>query len=223
MEPSGQLKEAFEQSDLPMRVDVLDWHTITDSFRKVIEQDYVVVQKGTDEKNWHLGNNWCECVLADACHAIDYGLTAPAAENETGPKFLRITDIVSGNINWKTVPHVVADATTTSKYQLHDGDIVLARTGASTGESAYVKAPPLAVFASYLVRLQLKPEFDGRFLAYYLRSGNFWSFIRGVLGDKSAQPNASASTMTQAPFRFPREKNEQRAIAHILGTLGRQD
>ena len=159
----GQLKEAFEQSDLPMRVDVLDWHTITDSFRKVIEQDYVVVQKGTDEKNWHLGNNWCECVLpADACHAIDYGLTAPAAENETGPKFLRITDIVSGNINWKTVPHVVADATTTSKYQLHDGDIVLARTGASTGESAYVKAPPLAVFASYLVRLQLKPEFDGR-------------------------------------------------------------
>ena len=25
--------------------------------------------------------------------------------------------------------------------------------------------------------------------------------------------------MTQAPFRFPREKNEQRAIAHILGTL----
>ena len=42
----GQLKEAFEQSDLPMRVDVLDWHTITDRFRKVIEQDYVVVQKG---------------------------------------------------------------------------------------------------------------------------------------------------------------------------------
>ena len=168
----SQLKEAFEQSDLPMRVDVLDWHTITDSIRKVIEQDYVVVQKGTDEKNWHLGNNWCECVLADTCHAIDYGLTAPAAENETGPKFLRLTDIVSGNINWKTVPHVVADATT-RKYQLHDGDIVLARTGASTGESAYVKAPPLAVFASYLVRLQLKPEFDGRFLAYYLRSGNF--------------------------------------------------
>jgi len=75
------------------------------------------------------------------------------------------------------------------------------------------------VFASYLVRLKAKPDFDSRFLAYYLKSEDFWTFIRGVLGDKSAQPNASASTMTKAPLRAPRDKNEQRAIAHILGTL----
>ena len=47
----------------------------------------------------------------------------------------------------------------------------------------------------------------------------FWDFIRGVLGDKSAQPNASASTMTTAPLRVPKSKAEQRTIAHILGTL----
>ena len=44
-------------------------------------------------------------------------------------------------------------------------------------------------------------------------------YIDGVLGDKSAQPNASASTMTAAPFRAPKDESEQRAIAHILGTL----
>jgi type I restriction enzyme S subunit len=82
-----------------------------------------------------------------------------------------------------------------------------------------VRNPPQAVFASYLVRLKAKPDFDSRFLAYYLKSEDFWTFIRGVLGDKSAQPNASASTMTKAPLRAPRDKNEQRAIAHILGTL----
>ncbi len=166
-----------------------------------------------------MSGEWTECLLADACSSIDYGLTASAAADSTGPKFLRITDIVSGHIDWKTVPHVPADEGTFAKYQLHDGDIVLARTGASTGASAYVKAPPPAVFASYLVRLQAKPEFDARFLAYYLKSDDFWAFIRGVLGDKSAQPNASASTMTKAPLRAPREKNQQRAIAHILGTL----
>jgi type I restriction enzyme S subunit len=162
---------------------------------------------------------WIECSLAEACRSIDYGFTASAADHKSGPKFLRITDIVSGYIDWNTVPHVTADDETIAKYQLHDGDIVLARTGASTGASAYVKNPPPAVFASYLVRLQAKPEYDPRFLAYYLRSAEFWEFIRGVLGDKSAQPNASASTMTKAPFRAPRNKNEQRAIAHILGTL----
>ena len=105
------------------------------------------------------------------------------------------------------------------RYRLFDGDIVIARTGASTGMSTYIKTPPPAVFASYLVRLQAKPEFDPRFIAYYLKSEKFWDFIRGVLGDKSAQPNASASTMTTAPFSAPRDLAEQRAIAHILGTL----
>ena len=41
----SRLKEAFEESDLPMRVDVLDWHVISESFRKVIERDYMVVQQ----------------------------------------------------------------------------------------------------------------------------------------------------------------------------------
>lgn len=162
---------------------------------------------------------WLSSALADACASIDYGLTASAADHQRGPKFLRITDIVSGHIDWNSVPHVEANEATFAKYKLQDGDIVLARTGASTGASAYIKNPPPAVFASYLVRLQAKPNFDSRFLSYYLRSDTFWNFIRAVLGDKSAQPNASASTMTKAPLQAPRNKDEQRAIAHILGTL----
>ena len=39
------LKEAFEESDLSFRVDVLDWNRTAESFRKVIEQDYEVVQR----------------------------------------------------------------------------------------------------------------------------------------------------------------------------------
>jgi type I restriction enzyme S subunit len=33
----GRLEEAFEESDLPMRVDVVDWHTITRRFREIID------------------------------------------------------------------------------------------------------------------------------------------------------------------------------------------
>ena len=161
---------------------------------------------------------WKDCAVADACRAIDYGLTASASADAEGPKFLRITDIVGGPPNWDTVPHVAVDYKTKEKYKIFDGDIVIARTGASTGASAYVKNPPAAVFASYLVRLQTKPEFDSRFIAYYLQSEVFWDYIRGVLGDKSAQPNASASTMTAASISAP-PLPEQRAIAHILGTL----
>lgn len=166
-----------------------------------------------------MAGEWIECKLADACSSIDYGFTASAVNDSDNPRFLRITDIVSGAIDWNTVPYVVADQEVIKKYQLDDGDIVIARTGASTGSSAYIKAPPVSVFASYLVRLKAKSDFDSRYISYYLKSEAFWSFIRAVLGDKSAQPNASASTMTQAPFRAPKRKVEQQAIAHILGTL----
>ncbi len=38
------LKEAFEESELPFRVDVLDWHAISSEFQKVIEKGYEVIQ-----------------------------------------------------------------------------------------------------------------------------------------------------------------------------------
>jgi len=38
------LKDAFAESDLPFRVDVLDWRAISPEFRRIIEQEYVVVQ-----------------------------------------------------------------------------------------------------------------------------------------------------------------------------------
>ncbi len=166
-----------------------------------------------------VNKEWIECKLADACRSIDYGYTASANDAPVGPRFLRITDIVSGHIDWTSVPHVQADVGTQEKYRLSDGDIVIARTGASTGASMYIKNPPDAIFASYLVRLKIKNEFNSRFIAYYLKSDTFWSYIRGVLGDKSAQPNASASTMTQAPLRIPKERKKQEEIAYILGAL----
>lgn len=163
--------------------------------------------------------DWFEGRLADACASIDYGLTASAALTPVGPKFLRITDIVGGSLDWDSVPFVETDDQSTQKYRLNHLDIVIARTGATTGVSRFISDPPTAVFASYLVRLSIKPNFDPRFIGYWLKSPAFWGYLKGVLGDKSAQPNASASTMTNAPMRVPAALAEQRAIAATLGAL----
>ncbi|MFH1504228.1 MAG: nucleotidyltransferase domain-containing protein [Candidatus Omnitrophota bacterium] len=40
-----RLKEAFEESTLPFRVEVLDWHVTSESFKKVIERRYEIIQK----------------------------------------------------------------------------------------------------------------------------------------------------------------------------------
>lgn len=41
---SAALGEAFSESDLPWRVDIVDWSATNERFRKLIEQDKVVVQ-----------------------------------------------------------------------------------------------------------------------------------------------------------------------------------
>ena len=40
------LLDAFAESDLPWRVDVVDWASTSESFRRIIERDKVAVQTG---------------------------------------------------------------------------------------------------------------------------------------------------------------------------------
>ena len=41
----ADLREAFRESDLPFKVDVVDWATTRESFRRVIERECVVIRR----------------------------------------------------------------------------------------------------------------------------------------------------------------------------------
>jgi type I restriction enzyme, S subunit len=90
---------------------------------------------------------------------IDYGLTESATEQDTGNKFLRITDIRQGTINWDEVPFCECSESDAKKYELQEGDIVFARTG-SVGNTGLIKndTPKGSVFASYLIRIRPNKE-----------------------------------------------------------------
>lgn len=62
---------------------------------------------------------------------IRYGYTERASFENIDPKFLRITDIQNGNVDWLNVPYCKIDNDAINKYQLKDGDIVFTRTGAN--------------------------------------------------------------------------------------------
>ena len=42
----GNLAEDFSESDLPFRVDILDWATSQENFQRIVERDEVVIQQG---------------------------------------------------------------------------------------------------------------------------------------------------------------------------------
>jgi type I restriction enzyme S subunit len=44
LDETAILREAFEESDLPYRVDIVDWHAIEAGFRKIIAAERVPLQ-----------------------------------------------------------------------------------------------------------------------------------------------------------------------------------
>ena len=147
-----------------------------------------------------------------------YGYTASADMEEQGPKFLRITDIVPAAIDWELVPRCKIEEKDEDKYLLHEGDIVVARTGATVGYAKRInKLHPKVVFASYLVRLVPKRKSDAIFLGLSVERSAFkdfiWMFVTGA-----AQPQANATTMALFPVLYPPEPllNEFNRIAEPM-------
>jgi type I restriction enzyme S subunit len=65
-----------------------------------------------------------------------------------------------------------------------DGDLVVARIGATTGKAWLVRQPPEAVFASYLIRIRPRPGVDARFLAAFFDSDDYRAQINASKGGR---------------------------------------
>ncbi len=125
-----------------------------------------------------------------------YGFTASATNENIGPKLLRITDVANGDINWDDVPHCAISEKDEDKYLLNNGDIVVARTGATVGYAKRInKYHPKSVFASYLVRLKSIDSNMSYYIGIIAESDNYKEFIQAVASG-AAQPQANANLMT---------------------------
>lgn len=158
---------------------------------------------------------WKTKSLEELSERIDYGHTASADTAVVGPKFLRITDIQNGDVNWDTVPYCPATPDEIDKYRLCDGDIVFARTGNTTGKSFLLKQPPKdSVFASYLIRVRPSRGVDARFLAHFFDTPNYWSQIKKN-AQGAGQPGVNASRLKTLEIPVP-PLSDQKRIADIL-------
>ena len=157
---------------------------------------------------------WDRALLREICDSVNYGYTASANQEPIGPKFLRITDIVPDQIDWSSVPYCKTNKKNLSKYQLEKGDIVIARTGATTGYAKRIRDNYNAVFASYLVRIRVNPKYDNRYVGFVVESDEYKQFVQLNIGG-TAQPHANAQVLTSFPVPLP-PLSTQRKIAAIL-------
>jgi type I restriction enzyme S subunit len=160
-------------------------------------------------------DKWERFPLEELADSIDYGLTASAKNVLDGPKFLRITDIQNGNVDWAAVPSCDATDDDISKYSLRSGDIVFARTGATTGKSYLIReCPSRSTFASYLIRVRPGLRTEPRYLAHFFGTPDYWQQIQRE-AQGAGQPGVNGSKLKTLTVPLP-PLAEQLRIAGIL-------
>ena len=73
-----ELKEAFEESDLLISVDVMDWENIPENFKENIKKKYVVLQEKTELSGWR------EVKLGEIVQTLKAGKGFPRTPYEHG-------------------------------------------------------------------------------------------------------------------------------------------
>ncbi|EOW3941338.1 TPA: restriction endonuclease subunit S [Vibrio vulnificus] len=169
-----------------------------------------VLYKLPDGWEWHS--------VKKLSHNIQYGHTAKAESNGNA-KFLRITDIQDGKIDWQGVPTVSLEKKEINKYALNDDDLIFARSGATAGKSILIKnAPKDAVFASYLIRIVPNKKYIiPEYLSYFFLTPAYWEVV-GQNAAGAAQPNINGTKLSE--FIVPvAPQGEQKRIVEKLGAL----
>jgi len=165
--------------------------------------------------------NYETVTLDDVSEKIDYGLTTSATSSDTGIKFLRITDIQENGVDWQSVPFCECSEKDLKQYSLARGDIVFARTGATTGKSFLIKdTPEKTVFASYLIRVRANQKLvDPDFLSCFFQTPQYWQQISdSAVG--AAQVGVNGSKLAELKLSLP-PLTEQKRIASLLARADR--
>lgn len=160
-----------------------------------------------------LPTNWEPGILADYIERPEYGYTDSARIEPVGPRFLRITDIQDGHVNWESVPYCACPEDVATAKRLRPGDLVIARIGATTGKTFFIDSCPDAVFASYLIRVRAKSALLlPKYLYYYMQTDAYWAHIDKHKGDR-LKGGVNIPVLESLPICVPPIEEQQRFVS----------
>lgn len=223
-----QLAEAFEESDLPIRVDVLDWHAISEEFKKIITEEYEVIQgaeavKVNKESKAISGNSgiqnkpWNLVKLGDVVKINPQRKLAKA--KQAFHVAMRDIEVHSREITSHSEKKFGGSG---SRFQ--NGDTLLARITPclENGKTAYVDClKPNQVghgSTEFIVLSGIEGKTDNLFVYYLARDPSFRTFAIHSMQGSTGRQRVMANSINSFEFALPPIR-EQRRIAHILGTF----
>lgn len=181
---------------------------------KLKKKDLEVISISEDETPFVIPENWEWCRLITLCKNIHYGYTASAAPTGNS-KLLRITDIQDDKVNWSTVPFCSIKEKDLETYQLHNRDILIARTGGTVGKTYIVRElNDVAVFASYLIRAIPLDNIFEEYIKLFMGSPYYWSQLTDA-ATGTGQPNVNGQSLSKLILPLPPLAEQHRIVERI--------
>jgi len=146
---------------------------------------------------------------------IRYGIGEPPEYKEQGVPLIRATNVCSGEISQENMAYVnPVDIPAKRILWLKEGDIIVVRSGALTGDSAIVKsehAGSIAGFDMVLTCTEIMPLFA----QYCLLSPELKAAQIDITKQRAAQPHLNSEQLSQCLIAAP-PSNEQQEICDYL-------
>ena len=220
----GALREAFEESNLPFRVELFVWDTVPESFREQIEAEHaVLVEK---DKSALAGDGWVSLRLGDVCTKIGSGAT-PRGGKEVYLKDGPFSLIRSQNVHNNRFSHdglafiTEKQAAELNNVEVFPDDVLLNITGDSVARACQVAPDVLPARVNQHVAI-IRPDaskLSARFLHYFLVCPATQTMLLSWAGSGGTRNALTKGMIESLDVYAPANVEEQRAIAHILGTL----
>ena len=224
LEPLGvefiDLVEALQESNIPVLVQAHDWARLPESFHREIERDYVVVQESHPSNDGWLYSptfptHWQRMPLHSMAEWVNGLAFRNIQFSPTGMPVIKIAEIKNGISGQTRFTEQMFD----ESVRLRPGDLLFSWSGQpETSIDAFWWTGPEGWLNQHIYRVTPQPYVDASFFFYLLRylKPNFV----GIASNKQTTGlgHVTKSDLEEITAALP-PLSEQRAIAHVLGTL----
>lgn len=212
-------KEAFNESNVPFIVQLMNWQNIPNDFKKNIEEKYFVLQTEEDWAEFRLGD------VADVINGYAFKSNNFTDEKVDGSlPVIKIKNVVNGDVNLSDVQyHQYTDEL--KKFLIKKGDILLALTGNHphaltqvVGQASFYKLEETSLLNQRVAKIAPKPVLSNAYLYNFLVSSDVHEYLASQSSGSANQANISKSDIENVLISLP-PLPEQKAIAEVLTSL----
>ena len=145
--------------------------------------------------------NVCEYKLSQIAK-FSYGYTAKA-ENKGDARFIRITDITSDGHLQRNDRRYILLNDENKKYMLKNGDLVMARTGASFGKTLYFENSEPSIYASFLIKITLDNSIIiNKYYWHFSKSNLYWNQANNLVS-RGGQQQFNSNVLGNIKINVP--------------------